>query len=101
MDKLYVIALIVATCVLFYVVAQRRLRLQRGDLIQAVYRALEFIGCWVLVYIGNVVLGILLIMLIRRLTGFFISLYILDGLIMSLFTAFQALVLYHLWLAKR
>ncbi len=101
MDKFYVLALMLATSAIYYLLARRSLPLQRGDVKQAVYRALEFIGCWVLVYLGNALFGLVLIFFIRRLTGFFISVYILNGLMFALFTAFQALVLYHLWLAKR
>lgn len=97
MDKLYVPLLILLTSLIGYLYAVRALRVGRHDLVRAVGGALEFIGCWMLVYGANTLCGLVLILLIRRLTGFFISVYVLGGIVMTLFTFLQALVAYHLW----
>lgn len=97
MDKLYVPLLILLSSLAGYFYARRRWSIQRGDVLQAIQRSLEFIGCWMLVYGANVLFGLLMILLIRRLTGFFISAYILNSVMLAFFTLLQALAAYHLW----
>ncbi|GIV17488.1 MAG: hypothetical protein KatS3mg022_2923 [Armatimonadota bacterium] len=101
MDKLYVPLLILLSSFAGYLYARQVWRIQREDIAQAIQGALEFIGCWMLVYIANLLFGLVLIVLIRRLTGFFISLYVLNSIMLVLFTLFQALVAYHLWQRDR
>lgn len=101
MDKLYVPLLILLTSLAGYFCARRMWHIQREDIVRAIQRALEFIGCWVLVYIANLLFGLVLILLIRRLTGFFVSLYVLNSIILVLFTLLQALVAHHLWQRDR
>ncbi|MCS6831644.1 MAG: hypothetical protein RMM08_13705 [Armatimonadota bacterium] len=98
MDKLYVPVLILLTSLIGYLGARRVWRTQREQVTQAIQRSLEFIGCWMLVYGANLLLGAVLILLIRRLTGFFISVYVLNSVMLVLFSLLQALVVYHLWL---
>lgn len=97
MDKLYVPLLILFGSLIGYLYARRRWHLQRRDVVQAIQGALELIGCWILVYGANVLFGLVLILLIRRLTGFFISAYVLNSMMLVLFTLLQALVAYQLW----
>jgi hypothetical protein len=97
MDKLYVPLLILLSSLAGYLYAKRRWHLQRQDVMQAIQAALELIGCWILVYGANVLFGLVLILLIRRLTGFFISAYVLNSMMLVFFTLLQALVTYHLW----
>lgn len=97
MDKLYLPLLILFSSLVGYLYARRRWNVQRKDVLQAFRMSLEFIGCWMLVYGANLVLGLVLVLLIRRLTGFFISAYILNSVMLVLFTLLQALVAYHLW----
>lgn len=101
MDKLVVPLLILLSSLAGYLYARRVWRIQRRDVLQAIRGALEFIGCWMLVYGANVLLGLMLILLIRRLTGFFISLYTLNSVMLVFFTLLQALAAYHLWLMGR
>ncbi|GIV21343.1 MAG: hypothetical protein KatS3mg023_3094 [Armatimonadota bacterium] len=101
MDKLYVPLLILFSSLVGYFYARRRWHLQRQDVVRAIQGALEFIGCWILVYGANVLFGLVLILLIRRLTGFFISAYVLNSIMLVLFTLLQALVAHHLWQRDR
>ncbi len=97
MDKLYVPLLILMTSAFGYLYARRGWGVGGASLRQALRTALELIGCWMLVYGANLLFGLMLILLIRRLTGFFISLYVLNGIMLVLLTVLQALVFYHLW----
>lgn len=101
MHKLYVPLLIVFTSLVGYLYTKRTLRFDRSDLRRAINGTLECIGCWVVVYGANILFGLALILLIRQLTGFFISLYVLKSVLLVLFTLSQALVLYHLWCVHR
>lgn len=101
MDKLYVPLLVLLTSLIGYWYTRRRLSLEPGDVKQAIGGTLELIGCWVMVYIANLLVGLVAILLIRRITGFFISVYVLKGVMLVLFTILQALVLYHLWCRSR
>jgi hypothetical protein len=101
MDKLYVPLLILMTSAFGYLYVQRRWGVGGASLRQAFCTALELIGCWMLVYGANLLFGLMLILLIRRLTGFFISLYVLNGIMLILLTVLQALVFYHLWRGGR
>jgi len=97
MDKLYVPLLILLSSACGYLYARRRWSVGEPTLRQAIRTSLELIGCWMLVYGANLLFGLLLILLIRRLTGFFISLYVLNGIMLVLLTVLQALVFYYLW----
>lgn len=101
MDKLYVPLLVLLTSLIGYWYTKRRLPLAPGDIRQAIANALELIGCWVVVYTANLLVGLVAIQLIRGITGFFISVYVLKGVMLVLFTILQALVLYHLWCRGR
>ncbi|MGC8782841.1 MAG: hypothetical protein ACP5RN_00435 [Armatimonadota bacterium] len=97
MDKLYVPLLVLLSSLAGYFGARRIWHIQRRDVMQAVRGALESIGCWILVYSANMLFGLVLILLVRRLTGFFISVYVLNSIMLVLFTLLQALIIYHLW----
>lgn len=101
MDRLYAPLLVVLTSLFGYFYARRRWRVERQDVTQAFSAAMELIGCWVLVYAANLLLGLVLILLIRRTTGFFISLYVLKGTMLTFFTVLQAMIFYHLWRSER
>lgn len=101
MDKLYVPLLVLLTSLIGYWYIRRRLSLEPGDIKQAIGSTLEFIGCWVMVYTANLLVGLIAVLLIRGITGFFISVYVLKGVMLVLFTLLQALVLYHLWCRGR
>jgi heme/copper-type cytochrome/quinol oxidase subunit 3 len=101
MDKLYVPLLILMTSAFGYLYAQRRWGVGTASLQQALRSTLELVGCWILVYAANLLFGLALILLLRRLTGFFVSVYVLGGLMPLLFTVLQALVFYHLWQSGR
>ncbi|MEJ5250545.1 MAG: hypothetical protein HPY54_03290 [Chthonomonadetes bacterium] len=101
MDRLYVPLLILLTSCFAYLYMRRRSGIRGRDVWQAVAESLEFIGCWVLVYGANLLFGLVAILLIRRLTGFFISVYVFKSLMLTLLTLLQALVIYHLWRRRR
>lgn len=101
MDRLYAPLLVLLTSLLGYLYARSKWGLTYRDAMQALGAGLEFIGCWVLVYAVNLLLGLVLILLIRRVTGLFISVYVLKSLMFTLFTALQALIAYHVWLMVR
>jgi hypothetical protein len=101
MDKLYVPLLILLSSAFGYLYARRRWGIDGANLRQAFRTALELIGCWIVVYGANLLFGLVLILLIRRLTGFFISLYVLNDIMLVLLTVLQALVFYHLWRGGR
>ncbi len=97
MDKLYVPLLILLSSACGYLYARRRWGVRGANLRQAFCTALELIGCWMLVYGANLLFGLILILLFRALTGFFISVYVLTGVMLVFLTLLQALVFYHLW----
>lgn len=97
MDKLYVPLLILLSSLAGYLCLRRMWGIQREDVLAAIRRSLEFVGCWMLVHAANLLFGIVLILLIRRFTGFFISMYILNSMMVLFYTLLQALVVYHLW----
>lgn len=101
MDRLYAPLLVVLTSLLGYFYVRRRWRVDCQDVTQALGAAMELVGCWVVVYAANLLLGLVLILLIRRVTGFFISLYVLKGMMLTFFTVLQAMVFYYLWRSDR
>lgn len=101
MDKAAVPLLIGITSLVGYLFARRWWHADRARLVSAWHGAMEALGCWVVVYLANLLLGATLILIIRLLTGFFISLYVLGGVMLVLFSVLQALVLYHLWRQSR
>lgn len=101
MDKLYVPLLVMFTSLVGYYVLAIRWQVQKGDFKQALLGAVEFVGFWVLVYVANALFGLIVILSVRQLTGFFISAYILKDIMFMLFTFLQALVFWQLWNATR
>lgn len=101
MDRLYAPLLVVLTSLLGYFYVRHRWRVERQDVTQAFGAAMELVGCWVMVYTANLLLGLVLILLIRRVTGFFISVYVLKSMMLTFFTVLQAMVIYHLWRSDR
>lgn len=97
MDKLYIPFLILLTTVGGYLLFRRRLNVTKRELLQAICSGLELIGCWITVYVANLFLAFVIILLVRKLTGFFISLYILEGSVLVWLTFLQALFFFHLW----
>lgn len=101
MDKAYVPLLVLMTSAAMYLWARYRWRLRREQAVRALWQTSEFIGCWVVVYLLNLLFGAVVILLVRWVANFFISLYTLGSVMLALFTLLQALWIYHLWLERR
>lgn len=101
MDKAAIPLLIGITSILGYLFARRWWGADCTRLVRAWHGAMEVLGCWVVVYFANLLLGATFILLFRLLTGFFISLYVLGSVMLALFSVLQALVFYHLWRQSR
>jgi hypothetical protein len=98
-DALYLIGLVALTSGLAWVAGRRLLGLQTSALRPALRRLLEWVGLTVLLYALNLFAGFALVLLLRKLTGSFISMYLNTDATLVLLSAFQALV-FQWWRAE-
>ena len=91
-DALYLIGLVALTSALGWAIARRRFRLSASSLRRALVRLLEWVGLSVVFYAVNLFVGFLAVLVLRKLTGSFISMYVNTDTTLALLSAFQALV---------
>jgi hypothetical protein len=99
MDTLYLIGLVALTSALVWVAGRRFLGLPTSLLRPALRRLLEWVGLTVLLYALNLFAGFVLVLVLRRLTGSFVSMYVNTDATLALLSAFQALV-FQWWRAE-
>jgi hypothetical protein len=99
MESLYLIGLVALTSGLAWRAGRRRLGLSLASLRPALLRLLEWMGLTALFYALNLFAGLALVLVIRKLTGSFVSMYINTDATLALLSAFQALV-FQWWRAE-
>ena len=90
MDKVFLLILLGLTSVGAYLLGKRR-GLSRSEFHQAVGRMLESIGTGLVFFLVNLGLGVSLILAIRTLTPWFVSLYLADNVVLLIFSLLQGL----------
>jgi hypothetical protein len=93
------LVVIVLTSVGAFVVATRGVGLRGGALPGAIMRALDCLGLAVFFLLGNLGLGLALVLGLRAMTGQFLSVYMLNDATLAVLSVLQALVL-HCWQAR-
>jgi hypothetical protein len=94
-----ILVVIVLTSVAAFVVATRGVGLRGVALPSAIMRALDCLGLAVLFLLGNLGLGLVLVLGLRAITGQFLSVYMLNDATLAVLSLLQALVL-HCWQAR-
>jgi hypothetical protein len=89
----FVLGLTAVSSVGLYLLGRRALGLPAGTLGAAAGRTLEWLGLVVLVFAGNLALGLLAILSARVLTGGFVSLYLAGDVTLLVLSLLQALLL--------
>ena len=98
MEAYYVLLPVAVTSLLIVAVVTRRLGGRTRALGSALTRMVELAGLAILLAIVNLAAGFVLVLLLRRVTGTFVSLYLnADGMLLAL-SVLQAVVL-QWWLA--
>ena len=98
-DSLYLTGLVALTSGLLWFAGRRWLKLERAAVRPALVRLLEWLGLVVAFYAFNLVTGFAAVLLLRKLTGSFLSMYVNADATLALFSAFQALV-FQWWRAE-
>ena len=88
MKSAYLLALVALTSVVAYVVGRRRKA--RGPLRPALRRVLEWAGFWAIFYAVNLAVGFAAILVIRKITGTTVSLYVNTDSTLATLSALQA-----------
>jgi hypothetical protein len=91
-DALYLIGLVALTSWLAWFGGRRWLGLDTTAVRPALGRLLEWVGLAVAFYVFNLLVGVTAVVVLRTLTGSFISLYVNTDATLLLLSAFQALV---------
>jgi len=99
MPSLTLVVIVLLTSVGAFLVATRGVRLRRAALPGAVISALDCLGLAVLFLLGNLGLGLVLVLGLRAVTGQFLSVYVLSDATLAVLSLLQALVL-HCWQAR-
>lgn len=96
MTSLTLVGIAVLTSLGAYLVATRRLGLRPTTLPEALAEALECLGLAVVFLVSNLVVGMVLVLGLRAVSGRFISIYGLSDITVVVLSLLQALVL-HSW----
>ena len=99
MPSLTLVVIVLLTSVGAFVVVTRGVGLRAATLPSAVMRALDCLGLAVLFLLGNLGLGLVLVLGLRAITGQFLSVYVLSDATLAVLSLLQALVL-HCWQAR-
>ena len=99
-DSLYLLGLVALTSWLVWRGGRRWARLDRAPLRPALVRLLECVGLAVGFYVLNVLVGFAAVLVLRKLTGSFISMYVNTDATLVLLSALQA-VTFQWWRAER
>lgn len=92
MDQVFLLLLTTATSLGAVLVGVRGFGLSRGRLRAAVHCALELIGASVVFFVINVLVGLSVILAVRTFTSQFLSVYLLNDLMLVVLAALQGLV---------
>jgi hypothetical protein len=98
-DGLYLIGLVALTSALVWLIGRRGLGLRSSAIRPALVRLLEWVGLSAVLYAVNLLVGFLAVLVLRTLTGSFISMYVNTDATLALLAAFQALV-FQWWRAE-
>ena len=98
MEAYYLLLLFGLTSPALYFAATRRLGARRGALLPALARMLECAGLAIVLAAFNLAVGFVLVLVLRRLTGSFVSLYLNTDATLLVLSALQAVAL-QWWLA--
>ena len=79
----------------------KRVWVSAGSLTEAAGALLDWAGLFSLFFGANMALGLLLGLVIRTATPFFVSLYLLDGVAPPILSALQAFLFLHWWKGVR
>lgn len=96
MAALILLLIVALTSLGGVLLATRRISLRRAALRGALAEALDYVGLAVLFLVSNLVVGTLLIIAYRALSGRFVSVYLLNDITVAFLSLLQALVL-HCW----
>ncbi len=97
MDNAFGAVLVIATSIAACLIARRFAAGATGSLRRATGEALECIGTSAVFLVANVFAAMILILLIRRVTPFFITVYGLDDPLLIAVSALQGLVFKMWW----
>jgi len=98
LDSLYLIALVALTSAAVVAVARRPLALSAARLPAALRRLLECAGLTLAFYVLNLAVGFAAVLILRRLTGVFLSAYLNADDTLPVLSLFQA-VAFQWWRA--
>ena len=99
MRSIALVLIVGLTSLAAYPAATRFASRRRADLQGALKETLECLGLVVIFFLANVTMGVALILGFRALTGWFISVYIVNDVTLAILSILQALV-FHLWRAR-
>lgn len=97
---LVLVGVVLASSIALVALAAVVLRLPVGEGRAALSGVLEFAGLWVFCLAFNAALGTAVIVLLRHLAGVFISVYVLNDLVLVILSALQAAG-FRAWMAAR
>lgn len=98
MELLFAIFLVVLTSAIARQLS-KRVRVDTGSLAEAAGALLDWAGLFSLFFGANIALGVLFVLVVRSVTPFFVSLYLLDSVVLPILSAVQAFLLLHWWRA--
>src|SRR5262245_28673222 len=97
LENNFVVLIVFGTTLLAYAVSRWVLGKRHFQLGDAIRRCSEYAGAFVIFLASNLVLGLASILMIRSITPRFVSVYLLEDVMLIVFSAVQALIFYAWW----
>ena len=98
LENSFVLLLVAATTLIAYLLTQMTLRNPTLSVRKAIRRFVECVGASCVFLGANMFLGVAVVFLIRSITPRFVSVYVLDDLMLVILSAAQG-ILFRLWWA--
>ncbi len=92
MKYVFLPLLAIVTSIVAYLLAVRLWKRRSRDFRPAVARALEILGLVAVFFVANLAVGLLLVLLVRSTSGYFISAYILNDGTLVILSVVQGIV---------
>jgi hypothetical protein len=94
---MFILFLVALTSFFAYRVTKKKERRTFSTIGAAVRNLFEWVGTFSIFLIGNLIVGVLVVLIVRTFTTQFVTLYALGNVLLLILSAAQAFVFHHWW----
>jgi hypothetical protein len=97
-DLVFIVVVVVLTTAAGCMMTKQTVSVRPGSVLKALLALVDWVGAFVAFFAGNLLFGALVILVIRRLTPRFVSLYALENVLLIILSGVQAFIFqFHRW----